>query len=83
TRALIEASAVPWATTSANLAGQPAAADAEGASAALGGVVDWVVDAGPAGGTPSSVVDARGGTLVVLREGMLGRETLEKASKTR
>lgn len=83
TRALIEASAVPWATTSANLSGQPAAADAESARAALGRAVGWVVDAGPAGGTASSVVDASGGRITVLREGVLDKGTLERASRTR
>lgn len=79
TRALIEASAVPWATTSANLSGAPAAADAGSAVSALGREVGWAVDAGPAGGTASSVVEVRGGRIAVLREGALDRETLEKA----
>ena len=81
TRALIEASAVPWATTSANLSGRPAAADAQSAVSALGPEVAWAVDAGPAGGTASSVVEARGGRITVLREGALDRETLEKAAR--
>ncbi len=75
--ALLAASGVPWATTSANRSGEPAAADAAAASAALGDAVDWVVDAGRCGGMESSVVDATGDVVRVLREGALSRSRLE------
>lgn len=76
--ALIAASGVPWATTSANASGSPAAKDGEAAAAAMGAAAEWVVDAGPCrGGVESSVVDAVGPGLKVLREGALSRKQLE------
>ena len=81
-RALIAATGTPWATTSANLAGRPAAADAEAAAEPFGERAAWVVDAGPAGGTESSVVDATGPMPTVLREGALSRATVEAAVKS-
>lgn len=78
-RALIAASGVPWASTSANVSGEPAAKDGAQAAAALGSKADWVVDAGPSGGVESSVVDALGPGLKVLREGALSRAQLEAA----
>lgn len=78
-RRLIAATGMPWATTSANLSGRPAAADAAAAAAPFEGTAAWAVDAGPAGGTESSVVDATGPVISVLREGALKRRDLEAA----
>ena len=78
-RALIAASGAPWATSSANRAGEGSAADAETAAAPFTDTATWVVDAGRAGGKPSSVVDATGPEAVVLREGALSRAALEAA----
>lgn len=78
-RALVAASGVPWASTSANVSGEPAAKDGAQAAAALGSKADWVVDAGPSGGVESSVVNALGPGLKVLREGALSRAKLEAA----
>jgi len=68
---LIEASGVPWASTSANMSGSPAIADGASAAAAFAGAVDYVVSAGRAGGTESTVVDAASEPPRVLREGAL------------
>lgn len=76
-RALIAASGVPWASTSANLSGAATACDGAAAAAALGAVAAWVVDAGPSGGVESSVVDAVGPSLKIIREGALSRMELE------
>lgn len=59
----------PIAATSANRHGQPTPSDAEDAAAALTGPVDLVVDGGPLPGSASTVVDATGDPLRVLREG--------------
>jgi L-threonylcarbamoyladenylate synthase len=82
-RALIAASGGAWATSSANRAGEPAAADAQTAAEPFAGSAAWVVDGGRSGGKPSSVVDATGPEPVVLREGALTRAALEAAVKAR
>lgn len=78
-RALIAASGAPWASTSANRAGEPAATEADAAGAPFTATAAWVVDGGRSGGTQSSVVDATGPVPVVLREGALTRAALEAA----
>lgn len=62
----------PVVSTSANRTGQPAPATAGDAIAALGGDVDVVLDAGPvAGGAPSTIVDARGDEVRLIRAGAI------------
>ena len=57
----------PLATTSANLHGQPPLTTADDLRETFPGLV--VVDGGVCSGAPSTVVDATGDELVVLREG--------------
>lgn len=58
--------------TSANKSGEPAALTAESAMQALGAHVAVVLDAGPASlGLESTVVDATGETVKILRQGAL------------
>ncbi len=59
----------PIATTSANRHGEATPAEARDAAASLTGPVDLVVDGGSLLGTPSTVVDATGEHLRVLRAG--------------
>jgi L-threonylcarbamoyladenylate synthase len=60
----------PIVSTSANRSGHPAPSTADEAIASLGGEVDLVLDAGPAaGGEPSTIVDARGDAVRLLRAG--------------
>ena len=54
--------------TSANLSGQPEASSDEDARAIFGDRVHYVAGVSP-GGMPSTVVDATGSGLVVLRRG--------------
>ena len=62
----------PVVSTSANRTGQAAPATAEDAIAALGDEVDIVLDAGPvAGGEPSTIVDARGDEIRLIRAGAI------------
>lgn len=82
----------PLAVSSANLSGKPAAIDAQGAEDMLGTSVSVYLDGGPAGtGYPtddhadrdaaSTIVDAtgfdsNGGTLRIVREGVISRAAL-------
>ncbi len=59
----------PIAATSANRHGEPTPATAAEAAASLTGPVDLVVDGGPLPGSASSVIDATGDALRVLRAG--------------
>ena len=62
----------PVVATSANRSGSPAPATADAAVEALGGGVDVVLDAGPvAGGAASTIVDARGDDVRLLRAGAI------------
>ena len=69
-RALAASFGFPVTATSANRSGCAPASDAGAVMAALGDDVAVVLDAGPtAGGAPSTIVDVRGDTPVLLREG--------------
>jgi L-threonylcarbamoyladenylate synthase len=69
-RLLADACGWPITATSANRSGEPAATDPEGVRAALGGLIDGVIDAGPSpGGAPSTIVDAGGTVPVLIRAG--------------
>jgi L-threonylcarbamoyladenylate synthase len=61
----------PIATTSANPHGRPTPREAREAAAPFGPGVALVVDGGPCGGTPSTVVDATDRPWKVLRQGAL------------
>lgn len=71
-QALLKAAGGVLRVTSANVSGEPAATNAQDALAALGDRVGLALDAGPAGlGRESTVVDATGETVRVLREGAI------------
>ena len=77
-RALIAEAGVPVAAPSANRSGRPSPTTAAHVAGDLGGRIDAIVDGGPCTvGVESTVVDARGPTPVVLREGAITREDLE------
>lgn len=70
----------PLPVTSANVSGAPAASDAAGVMAQLGGRVDLVLDGGPArGGVPSTVVDCSGEEPRILRPGAVSAEAIADA----
>jgi tRNA threonylcarbamoyl adenosine modification protein (Sua5/YciO/YrdC/YwlC family) len=72
----------PLALTSANHAGQPEAVNADQVIEYLGDEVDLVLDDGPARyGRPSSVVRVIGNRLEILREGVVGKATLERLTR--
>ena len=63
----------PITATSANRSGEPPAADAAAVAAGLGSDLFVLVDGGPVrGGPPSTIVDARGDTPMLVREGAVG-----------
>jgi L-threonylcarbamoyladenylate synthase len=69
-RAVLRACGGPLALTSANLSGEPEAADAATALSSLEGRVDLILDAGPCRlGRPSTVLDLSSEPPRVLREG--------------
>ena len=76
-RALLAVAAIPVAAPSANRSGRPSPTTAAHVLGDLGELIDAIVDGGAcAVGLESTVVDARGTTPVVLREGAVTREAL-------
>ena len=72
----------PIIGTSANLSGQPSALTAAEVRSQLGGRIDLVIDGGRCpGGTESTIVDVTGEIPVILREGAIPREELEKVCR--
>jgi L-threonylcarbamoyladenylate synthase len=68
----------PITATSANLSGLPPARDTETVLSYFGDRIDLIIDAGlTPGGLPSTIVDTRGPALKVMREGVIGRKSLE------
>ncbi len=69
----------PLAVSSANLTGQPPATTVVDAQDQLGDAIDVYLDAGPTpGATASTIVDATGDTLTVVREGVVTLEQLRE-----
>lgn len=67
---LAEACGWPITSTSANTSGDPATEDPDAVRAALGGLLDGLIDAGPSpGGEPSTIVDAGGAVPMLIRAG--------------
>lgn len=68
----------PVTGTSANRSGEPPLRTAREVEAALGDQLDLILNPGPAdGASPSTLVDATGGPVRLLREGPVTREQLE------
>jgi L-threonylcarbamoyladenylate synthase len=73
----------PLPTTSANRSGEREARDASEIVERLGQAIDLVLDGGPAsGGPPSTVIDATGEALRVIRDGAIGRATLREVVRS-
>lgn len=69
-RAIARAFGYPITSTSANRSGQPGTADPGEVRRVLGTQLDGLIDAGPSpGGRPSTIVDATGPALRLLRAG--------------
>jgi len=76
--ALVAASG-PLAATSANLSGAVTPTDIAALEDLFGTAVACYVDGGPIETTASTVVDASGDGIVVVREGVISAEALERA----
>ncbi|GAA2727193.1 L-threonylcarbamoyladenylate synthase [Cellulomonas aerilata] len=71
----------PLAVSSANLTGRPAALTAQSALEQLGTSVQLYLDAGPVpGGVASTIVDATGDTLRLVRLGAVGLDELREVA---
>jgi len=83
-RGVAEALGFPITSTSANPSGGEASAAARQAAGSLGADVDLVLDAGPTpGGSPSTIVDARGDAPRLLRAGAISFERILEATTRR
>ena len=77
--ALIKGLGVPIVGTSANLSGRPSPLTAGEVENQLGKMIDLIVDGGRCpGGKESTIIDVTGETPVILREGAIPREELER-----
>jgi L-threonylcarbamoyladenylate synthase len=77
--ALAKAVAAPITGTSANISGKPPCSRAEDVYRELGERIDLVLDGGKtAGGKGSTILDVTVYPPVILREGIIGREQLNK-----
>jgi len=82
--ALIEGVGVPIVGTSANSSGKPSALTADEVCSQLGDKIDLIIDGGRCpGGRESTIVDVTGEKPVILREGAISREELEKVCHTK
>ena len=80
--ALAQAVGTPITGTSANISGQPACSSAKEVFQGLGDKVDLILDGGEtAGGKGSTVLDVTVDPPVVVREGMVSQEVIEKCLK--
>ncbi len=70
-------------TTSANRSGEPEAGDAAAILEQLGAALDLILDAGPApGGPPSTVADASGEVVRIVRRGAVTDEAIAEVLRT-
>lgn len=78
--ALIELLRSPITGTSANISGQPSCSNAEQLMEQLGDRLPLILDAGDTGAMLSStIVDLRGETWRVVREGLIAEQDIEEA----
>lgn len=79
-RAIVKAAGRALTSTSANLAGEPPAADAAEVLERLGDRIDLIVDGGPRPvSPPSTVLDLMGPKPRLLREGAVSRAAIDEA----
>ena len=77
--ALIEGLGAPIVGTSANLSGKPSSLTADEVYSQIGDSIDFIIDGGQCpGGIESTIVDMTSKTPIILREGKIPKEELEK-----
>jgi len=80
--ALIQSLGNPVIGTSANISGQPAALTAEEVGQQLGGKIDFIINGGKCpGGKESTVVDVTHEAPIILRQGIIPSDEIDKAYK--
>jgi L-threonylcarbamoyladenylate synthase len=80
--ALIQRLGNPVIGTSANISGQPAALTAEEVGQQLGGKIDFIINGGKCpGGKESTVVDVTHESPIILRQGIIPSDEIDKAYK--
>lgn len=74
---LVRSLGFPITATSANIAGRPAADNADDVAGYFGDMLDLIIDSGKTpGGRPSTIVDASGGEVRIVRAGVISPEEL-------
>ena len=82
-RRVIAELGAPLTATSANLRGGPSPVTADEVKRQLGSAVDYVLDTGPcAVGVSSTIVDCCGAVPVLLRQGAISKEAIDRALET-
>ena len=80
--ALIQAINNPTIGTSANISGRPSVLTAGEVRRQLGNEVDLIIDGGRCpGGGESTVVDVTGGEVVILRQGIIPEDEINRAAE--
>ena len=80
--AIIQHLGNPIIGTSANISGQPAALTAEEVGQQLGGKIDFIINGGKCpGGKESTVVDVTRESPIILRQGIIPSDEIDKAYK--
>lgn len=70
----------PITSTSANISGKPPAQDAEAVYRYFVDAIDLIIDGGTTvGGNPSTIVDACGDTLSIVRKGAISSDEIKRA----
>lgn len=80
--ALIQRLGNPIIGTSANISGQPPALTAEEVGQQLGGKIDFIINGGKCpGGKESTIVDVTHESPIILRQGVIPSDDIDKAYK--
>jgi L-threonylcarbamoyladenylate synthase len=80
--ALIEGTGSPVVGTSANISGSPSALTAQEVEKQLGNSINYIVDGGKCpGGIESTIIDVTGEIPVILRQGAITQEEIEKVCR--
>ncbi len=66
----------PLLTTSANISKEKTPVDLEGLKKLFDNIVDFIVDGGKSGETPSTVIQVIDGNVKILREGVIKKEEI-------
>ncbi|MDD5083247.1 MAG: L-threonylcarbamoyladenylate synthase [Dehalococcoidales bacterium] len=76
--ALVSGIGMPIVGTSANISSRPSAVTAQEVVRQFGNTIDLVIDGGRCPGIESTIVDVTGSVPVILREGAISRQELQK-----